>query len=501
MTAETPREEEETEETEESGSSLSATRLARGTIWAALDNWTQQLSQLAGFIVIGNIVGPEVFGIMSMAMLYALFAHALLVDSFAEAIVQRLEVEREHLEAAFWSLIALGGTAMLVSLMFADAVADFFAEPLVSPVIRWLSVSFLVVGAASLLQSKLRREFNFRALAGRSLIAYGGAAGTGIVLALLGYGLWSLVIYQLALRLLDFLLLLAISRWLPRPRFSWSHLQELLQFGISNIGNRLLGLFAEHTDRILVGYFLGPHALGIYAIANRVVDGASNALAGVMHNVAFSAFARLQDDRAQMQAAIMFATRLASLVVFPVFAGLALVAPVLVDMVLSEEWRPAGTIIRILSIACIAGFTYPVSYLVISALMALGRADQVLYMGIATVVVRSAMCFWAVQEDVMAVAIAVTAFEFLALPMRLYLVNRQIRLDILGYVRQMIPAALATVVMAACVFGTYVATEGMVPAAACALLVAAGVVTYTATLFVVARSSLKTVIRAVAGRR
>lgn len=477
-------------------SGLSASRIARGTIWAALDNWTQQLSQLVAFIVIGNIVGPEVFGIMAMAMLYVLFAHALLVDSFAEAIVQRLDVDREHLEAAFWFLAIVGVAATGISFLAARWVAYGFSQPVLTEVVRWLSISFVIVGPSSLLQSKLRREFDFRALAGRSILAYGGAAAVGILLAQLGYGLWSLVVYQLSLRALDFLALLCISRWRPRPRFSWRHFRDLVAFGLGNIGNRLLGLLAEHADRILVGYFLGPLAIGVYAIANRVVDGASNALAGVMHTVAFSTFARLQDDRKQLHEAILSATHLASLIVFPVFAGLGLVAPVLVDLVLGDEWRPAGTIITILSVACVAGFTFPASYLLVSALMALGRADQVFLMGIVTVVLRTGFCLWAVQYGVLAVAVAITAFEFVAVPIRFYLVNRQIKLDFSAYFRNMGPAAVATLLMAVCVFTVHLLTRSMDPMAAVVLLVAVGVASYSAALLVVARPSLRLVIGA-----
>ena len=70
--------------------------IVKGIAWAAIDNWTQQLAQLITFLVIGNILGPEIFGTLAIALLYVLFIQAFLVEGFSESIVQRAEIERER---------------------------------------------------------------------------------------------------------------------------------------------------------------------------------------------------------------------------------------------------------------------------------------------------------------------------------------------------------------------------------------------------------------------
>src|SRR5690606_6830430 len=140
----------------------------------------------------------------------------------------------------------------------------FFSEPLLVPVIQWLSISFVFVGAASFFRGKLRRELNFRALAIRSVIVNVGSAGLGIGLALAGHGIWSLVAYQLCLRILDFLLLLMLCRWLPRLQVSWRHLGDLSGFGTNTVASRLVDAVALQGDRIIIGYFLDATTLGLY---------------------------------------------------------------------------------------------------------------------------------------------------------------------------------------------------------------------------------------------
>jgi PST family polysaccharide transporter len=245
--------------------------IAKGAVWAAVDNWTQQFAQLITFLVIGNIVGPEVFGTLAIAIIYVLFIQAFLVEGFSESIVQRAEIEREHVEAAFWSLTGLGLVAVAVSFPAAGLIASAFSKPVLVEVIRWLSINFFFTGASSVLQSRMRRDLNFRLLAIRTVVANGTASAVGITLAVQGFGIWSLVVYHLCWRVLDFLMLSVLSLWLPRLRFFRRHFGDLFHFGAHITAARVVYFFNHQIDRLLVGYVLGATALGHFGMARRHV--------------------------------------------------------------------------------------------------------------------------------------------------------------------------------------------------------------------------------------
>lgn len=472
---------------------FSTARVARGAAWAAIDNWTQQLVQLVTFIVIARIVGPEVFGIMTMAIVYALFVHAFLVDGFSDAIVQRLQLDREHLEAAFWALVAVGLVASAVSFSGAELIAAFFSEPQLADVVRWLSLTFVFVGASSLYRGKLRRDLNFRALAIRSMIVHGLSASVGVALALAGYGIWSLVVYQLGLRLLDFVVLMALSGWLPRLRLSGLHLRDLSNFGGNTIGTRIVDVLSYQVDRVLVGYFLDAATLGVYGLARRVLESATNAITGVLNTVALPAFAKLQDDNERLTSALNAATKLSCLITFPVFAGLALVAPVLVETVLGADWRAAG---RILQVVCISGFCYPIAIFLMTTLRAVGRADVGFGVSTLGLILRAGFCLIGIRYGVMGIAVATVLGSYLLLPLRFYLVDRLVGIDYPAFARALMPATVSTAAMAACVGAVAVLIEGeLAPVVTLAVLVAAGVLTYGASLLLTARSFLLRYLR------
>ncbi len=462
--------------------------IAKGTAWAAIDNWTQQVFQLVTFLIIGNILGPDIYGTMVIALLYVLFIQAFLVEGFSQSIVQRAEIEREHVEAAFWSLTGLGLIAVALSFPAAGLVASVFSKPVLVEVIRWLSISFLFAGASSVLQSRLRRDLNFRALALRSVVAYGSAAAVGITLAVMGYGIWSLVVYHLWLSILDFLMLNLLTRWLPRPRFSQRHFGDLFHFGAHITAARIVNFFNSQIDRLLVGYVLGTTALGHFGMARRVVDGATFGLAGVMNTVALSVLSRLQDDRERLVQAFRSATHFISLIIFPAFAGLALVAPILVDAFLRPEWRPMGGVLQILSLGAMV---VSLNWVLGAIIRATGRADLSFRISVFSTVLKIVLCVLAVPFGIEAVAVAFVIVPLSVHPIMLYFVRKIIGVRFQEIAAELAPAAVSTVIMSTCVAAAHMVLTGHLSnGAELGALVAVGVVTYGAALFVTARRSL-----------
>jgi PST family polysaccharide transporter len=478
-----------------SAPALTGRKIAHQTFWAATDNWTQQGGQLIAFLVIGNILGPELFGIMGMAHLFVMFMLAFLVNGFSEAIVQRQQLEEEHLDAAFWLLLGLGFLATGISYYGAELMAALFQQELLVDIVRWLSLSFLIAGANSLQQCILRRQLAFHALAVRSIVAYGGSMVIGIVLALRGYGLWSLVVYYLSQRVLETVTLSLYCRWMPRLRLSWPHLRDLISFGLNNTGFRVLGFVGQHVERLIVGFFLGATDLGIFSMARKIVNSASNGLTGVLNNVVMSVLARVQDDKERLKAIVTRATHLTSLVAFPAFGGLIVVAPELIRAMLRPEWQ--GLVI-VLQILCFNGLWQCMTFYLFTTLRALGRADLSFRMSCVTVTVRTVAALLIVGYGLVPLAFSSVVISLVGAPVLFHLVARRVGLSSGAYLRGLAPAVLATLLMMACV----AATDRLllVPAklsygTQTILLISVGIVAYLLAVFVIARREIVDVWR------
>jgi PST family polysaccharide transporter len=283
-------------------------------------------------------------------------------------------------------------------------------------------------------------------------------------------------------------MLSVLSRWLPRLRFSRRHFGDLFHYGANITAVRVVYFFNHQIDRLLVGYVLGATALGHFGMARRVADGAVNGLAGVMNTVAFPVLSRLQDDRERLVQAFRSATHFASLIIFPAFAGLALVAPVLVDVFLRPEWRPMGGVLQILSLGAMV---VSVNWVLGAIIRATGRADLSFRISLFSTFLKIVLCVLAVPFGIEAVAVAFVIVSLSVHPIMLYLVRKIVGVRFREIAAELAPAAVSTVIMSTCVAATHMVLTGQISSGArLGALIAVGVVTYGAALFVTARRSL-----------
>ncbi len=436
-------------------------------------------------LVVAKIVGPDVIGLMAMAMMYFLLLHQVLVDSLPEAIVQRADLAPEHLEAVFWFLAAVGILAALASFLLAPLIAGLFGEPELVKVVRWLGLAMLLLGPASTLQCQLRRSFAFRALALRSTLVHGTSCALAIGLALGGWEIWSLVVAQIVLRLLDLLILLRLSPCRPKVRISLPHLAAVLPFGINNMSARLVGFLALQVEQFLIGIFFGAVALGWYSMARRLIEALLWSLPGVVNLVAFSALSRVQDRPDKLREAFDWAALSARMLSLPAFVGLAVVTPELVQVVLGREWMPMVPVVQVL---CLYGICQAETYVIWTGLRAVGRLDLVLLSALLIMIPLLISIIVAIPLGLVAISWVVAAVSAIALPLQVRLLGRFIAVDYRWHFRHSLPilAAVAAMVASIVVMAACAHSLRLPPAATVIAEIVTGASVYIATSILLA---------------
>ena len=334
----------------------------RAVKWAYIMNWGEKGFSALFTFVMASILGPHDFGTVSMAMIYILFIQMLLNQGLFSAIIQRKDLQLEHLDSVFW----LGQAASLILVGLSVALSSWWAGvnhlPQLAQVIPVLSLTIPIEGLAMVQRAILQRDMDFKSLCMRSngSVMIGGVIG--LTMAFNGFGVWSLVGQRLAEDMSALGLLWRLSAWRPRVKFSFGHLKELLGFsGASFIGK--LGTFAnQQSSALLVGLYFGPVAIGLYRLAERmmglVLDVATNSL----QTVSFPEFSRLQDKPSELKRSVLSCLRLSSIVTLPALAGLASISDAFMGTI-GGKWIPAADALKILCVLgaalAFANFTGP----------------------------------------------------------------------------------------------------------------------------------------------
>jgi PST family polysaccharide transporter len=462
-------------------------------MWAAADFWTQQTGQLLTFILVGNILGPSVVGVMTMALLATQLFAMVLERGFPDAVIQRAELTDAHFDSAFWLMLALGTLSGIVLWALAPLLDSLFSEPQLSDIVPLMAIALPFVAVASCYKALLQRQLRFRQLAIRSILAYGSGFVAAVTLAWLSYGIYSLVAFFLVSRILDAVFIVVVSRLLPGLRITREALGHIIGYGKHRVGHMLAYYVGWQFDRFVIGIFFGPTVLGLYAIAGRLIAVMQNGVTGVIQRIAFPLLASQQTDRGSFDRTMREIMTFANLLSLPVFAGLALTSYGLIELLFTPKWLPAAPLMQIL---CIGGLAAASPTILGASTNALGRPDIVLRLTLILLALRVLGSFSAAPLGVSAVVGVRVGIDFVSLPLFFVLAKQLYQGKWLHLFGGSWVPALATAIMAAAVLMMSPVLTGLnvVLVLACQVLV--GVAVYGIVVLLLAPDLYKKGIRA-----
>ncbi len=425
-------------------------RVASAVAWSLAGSWSREVINLVTFLLLSRLLGPEAYGIAGMAMVLTAVSYAILVESFTGFIVQRRDLEPEHVDAIFWLSMALGVAMAVLMIAGAPLVSLFFDHADVTGVVRALAVLPILYALSAVPQELLKRNFAFRVLGVRGALASLAGGATGVTLALTGHGVWSLVAMQIVLWTVQVIVLWVMSDWRPSLRFSSTHLKDIRYFAANALATRGLITLDLQVPRVMVGYFFGPVALGYFTMAWRLVEILTVLIIMPFSQVATSTFSHLQDDRPRLGAALTTTMQATTLLAFPSFVGIAVVAPELVTTVFGPKWEGAIPLLQCLPLV---GLAWSVNY----CLYALLRGTGVMGWRTATAAIELAATAvilpFCVPYGLEMIVVGIVLRSLVTLPVSLYVVRRKLQLAVSPLFRSMIPAVVGTVGMVALIAG------------------------------------------------
>src|SRR5580700_6516256 len=335
-----------------SGPSLKHQALS-GIRWTVSARVLVQLITWPSAIIVMRLLNPRDYGLVAVSTVFIEFVTVFSDPGLAAGLVQT-QVLRDETSRAASALIALLNLLLLSVLMLAaPSIAAWYREPELTQVIRVASLSLLITAIATVPQAHLVRNLRFREMA-LALIASSLAGSlTTIACAILGLGVWSLVLGSLVLSALRSIVIIAYNRSAVWPDFSkgFKPLGHLMHFSVHMLGNRILWYFSGSLDLIVLGRMVHSTELGSYSVGANLAAIPGDKAMDAVNRVSFPTLSRLRTKPAQFNSTYERMLRMLALYGFLVAWGLAAVAPEFVPVVLSDKWRFAVIPLAMLSIA------------------------------------------------------------------------------------------------------------------------------------------------------
>ena len=340
--------------------------------WSLLQAIAQGGVQFVIGIVLARLLFPEQFGLIGMLTIFVSVIRTFLDSGFGAALIQKREVTQTDICSIFYFNILVGLVAAGLLCLAAPWIAAFYNQPMLTPLTRALSLTIVINSFGMIQNTILTKEINFKTQTKISLIAGVLSGITGITLAALGFGVWSLVVQQLSASLFTTVSLWLFNSWRPALIFSFNALRAMFGFGSRLLFSSVLNQVFENIYFVVIGKLFSAADLGYFTRAKNMNDLPSQTLAGMVGRVTFPVFSTIQDDPDRVKRGFQKALTLLSLVNFPIMIGLAVTARPLVLIMLTEKWSAS---IPYLQLLCFDGLLYPLHVINLNVLQSLGRSD------------------------------------------------------------------------------------------------------------------------------
>ena len=475
------------EETEPSASM--SIRATRAVAWVTAEKILQQVIWLLLFLILAPILGPRVYGLVAMAMIFVGMLELVVIDAASEALLNIAHPEPSHFSTALTSNLVLGCGFSVGLFLLADPIARSLGEAELAPVIAALAPLTALGAATAVPIAVLKRAIAFRPLAIRSIVGLLIGGAVGISFALSGMGIWSLVGQALAQRVAEVAIL-----WLSNPQrvgFAWSarHFRELRGFAAHVMVSRSAAFIGGQVTRLIIGIVLGPYALGLYTLASRVVEALTQAVIVPQSIVARVTLIGLQSNPSRLAESYKLALSKLALLAFPIFCGFAAILAPLFRVALDVRWRDAILPAQILTLS---GIAMAFMYLGSALLFARGAAHVEARFATLQTAASAVILLIAAPYGLVAAAIGIAVRIVILLPIGWVIIERTTGIRVVDQVRATGPLLGAAITM----FGAVIATEAVIGKTVptvleIPVLVGVGVLVYSGLAFLVAPSGCR----------
>ncbi len=296
-----------------------------------------------------RILGPSPFGLVAMATGLMVAFNVFKTAGAGSSLVSDPDLTPSKTGAAVLVLRTMGVVTMLVSLACTPLVVRFYGEQKLTMIWVIVSVSLLVTALSSVPASLIQRQQRFWLLGWVPLFCAIIASATALLLSHWRHDFWPILLFQVMGSLSGLVLMwLWLSPEVGRP--SRQHIRDVIHFGKGLVGFDALNVLNRYADNVIVGFFLGSQALGLYLLAYKALMMPLREIGGVVGGIAYPRLSKLAPDWTQVGHGLAQVMRDVATFTTPLCLGIAVAAPDLIDVVFGKAWRGALIPLQVLAL-------------------------------------------------------------------------------------------------------------------------------------------------------
>ena len=347
-------------------------KTVNGFFWSALEMVFSQGQGILYGIVLARLLSPNEFGLLGMVTIFIAIAQVFVDSGLSQALIRKQNCTELDYNTIFWVNIIIGILAFVVIWILAPFIADFYAKPELINLTRVLALAIIISSLTLNQQTIITKNLDFKTLTKSSVVGTFVAGVSSILLALYGFGVWSLVWRVIINQVVRSLILWYYNRWLPNFTYSRAILKEHFLFGSNLLLISMVSAVYKSFYNMIIGKNYPVSTLGYYTNAEQYSNMPATSITAITNKVSYPVLSEMQNDNVRLKKSIKKLIETVMYLSFIILFGLAAVAHPLFSIMLGSKWAPSIIYFQIL---CFAYAITPLHIINHNIMKIKGRSD------------------------------------------------------------------------------------------------------------------------------
>ncbi|HOJ19265.1 MAG TPA: lipopolysaccharide biosynthesis protein [Ignavibacteriaceae bacterium] len=432
----------------DSNSSLK-TKATQGILWSSIDKFAVQGGQFVIGVVLARLLMPEDFGLIGMLSILLAISQIFIESGMGTGLIQKKNRSEIDYSTVFVFNFIVSLLFYVIFFLSAPLVAAFYNVPQLTGITQVLTLNIVINSFSIIQRAKLTINIDFKSIAKINVFSTILSGCLGVVLALLGFGVWALVIKNLLASVISSCMFIYLSKWKLSVRFSMNSFRELFGFGYKLL---IAGLYSQTLSNIynvVIGKTYSAADLGFYDKARNFVVMSEGTVTSILFQVTYPILASVQDDKSRMVEIYRRIIKMTAYFTVPALTLLSLLADPFIRVILTDKWIVAVPFLQLL---CFSRMFYPISVINMNILNAIGRSDLFLKVDLSKLPMIVLALIITIPLGIKAMVVGQIVTSFISFFINAYLPGKYFGYGAFSQLRDLRSIIISTLLMAGCIY-------------------------------------------------
>lgn len=410
-------------------------KVTKGVAWSAVERFSTQGVGFCISIILARLIAPDSYGLVVMIQVFMSFSQLFVDSGFSNALMQK----KDRTETDYYTVFIFNFTVScaLYMLLFLGAplIADFYNRPQLSLLTRIVALNLIINSLSIVQRTRLSISLDFKTQSKASLLSVIFSGIIGIILAYSGYEVWALVFQSLCLSVLNTILLMCYSHWVPRLIFSKSSFKQLFSFGSKLLAGNILTSIYLNIYNLTIGKFYNTASLAYYNKAFTLSQFPSVNIDSIIQRIVYPVLCELQDNRERLVSQYFKFVHASNVLVFGLMTLLCVLAKPLILVLLTKRWLPCA---EYLSIYCINFSVFCWLSQSVSLVLSIGQSGAMLKASLYKRIISFVILIVTIPMGIRIICIGICLNTFIELIISLYYCQKYVGIQMIDQFQNML---------------------------------------------------------------